>query len=791
MLGKAAMKNAPVYATILGSVAVAGALGWLSASAQSREIERAQVARLQAAADARTRAVVAATREDLSALNFLAGDESFMNDCRRALAGDASARSRAARTIAVLMNHRGFLSVRLVASGKIVLSVPRQPKPVPGAWSLEVPAPAFGPHASLRAQTPVAALAGEYPAPKKTSDGLYTSLLRRDGDEIAFWNDRLETPPRRHVSMLTPGLVGARALRGERGLLSGVDYRGAPVLAFAESVPDSNWVVTAKLDSGGALGPVRRREALFVFGFSALGLLSGLVLVRLLRGEAARARHGLSRRRALLLRAVEQLSEAVIITDAAGRIEYVNPAFTRATGYERAEVLGGNPSFLKSGRQSRGFYEELWATLTRGDVWRGQFVNKRKDGTLFQEEAAIAPVRRGGRTVHYIAVKRDVSRERRLADQFLQAQKMEPLGLLAGGVAHDINNLLTAIAGYGEFIASAHPESQTSQDAREILRACARAADLTRQLLSFGRKGPGKAELLDLNAAVAAVQKLLRRVLNANIALRLDTSATPVWALIDPTALDQALLNLAVNARDAMPDGGTLTIRVDVADGTIDSTQSEGGGVPGLYARLSVVDTGSGMSPEVKARLFEPFFTTKPAGHGTGLGLAIVRTVADGAGGHIGVDSAPGRGTTFRLYLPLAAAPSPTRSAQAGSAAPLRGAGETVLIVEYDDDLRRMIERVLKAQGYTALACHDAEEACAVEAAHRAEIHAVLCDIALPGMDGRAFAAQLRRSRPTVRTVLISGHASGTDNADAGLLVKPFTMVELCRRVHEAVGRAD
>ncbi|NNN04831.1 MAG: PAS domain S-box protein [Elusimicrobia bacterium] len=613
-------------------------------------------------------------------------------------------------------------------------------------------------------------------------------LLRREGDDIVFWSDFPHAPAHRRIPLSTPGLVGARALRGERGLLYGRDYTGAPVIAFAEGVPGTDWVVVSRLDDRRLLRALRGRAALFTLGFAALGLLAGLALVHLLRGEAARTRRGLGQRRALLLRAVEQSSEVVMITDAAGLLEYVNPAFTRATGYTRAEVLGKNPSMLNSGRQSRGFYEELWATLARGEAWHGHFVNKRKDGTLFHEEAAIAPVRRGGRTVHYIAVKRDVSRERRLAEQFLQAQKMEPLGLLAGGVAHDINNLLTAVSGYGELIAAGEPSAQTAQDVQEILRASARAAALTRQLLSFGRKGAGKAELLDLNAAVAAIQKLLRRVLRENIELHLDPSAGPAWALIDPTALDQAILNLVVNARDAMPDGGTVSIGVDVTDQTPSPSNCGQDIMPGLYARLSVADTGIGMSPEVKARVFEPFFTTKPAGQGTGLGLAIVRTVADGADGRICVESEPGHGTTFRLYLPLAAAPSPAHgSVQTDAPAPRRGAGETVLIVEDDDDLRRMIERVLKAQGYTALACRDAEAAGAVEAAHRGDIHAALCDIVLPGMDGRAFAAQLRRRRPEVRTVLMTGHAPGPGDTDIDLLVKPFTMAELCRRVYDAV----
>lgn len=802
-------KDGPVYATIVGSIVIAGALGWLTAHEQSRELLNAEGARLQDAAGARTRDLAEKLRDNLKSLDFVSQDESFLSDCRRAAAGNRVAEERASRSLEALRHLANLSSVEIRdALGRTILSAPSRTAPLAtgiagstaptisgfsrdasGRRIMDFTArlPSLGKGAVLVARSSIDRLAADGFAAGARAVGVEDMLLHREGDDIVFWSDFPHAPAHRRIPMATPGLVGARALRGERGLLYGVDYKGTPVIAFAEGVPDTDWVVVARLEDTQLLRALRRRAVLFTLGFAALGLLTGLGLIRLLRGEATRTRRGLSRRRALLLRAVEQSTESVVITDAAGFIEYVNPAFTRATGYTRSEILGKNPSLLKSGRQSRGFYEELWATLARGEAWHGQFVNQRKDGTLFHEDAAIAPVRRGGKTVHYIAVKRDVSRERRLAEQFLQAQKMEPLGLLAGGVAHDINNLLTAIVGYGELIASGEPPAQTVQDAQEILRACTRAAALTRQLLSFGRRGAGKAELLDLNAAVASIQKLLRRVLRENIALRLDASAGPAWALIDPNALDQAILNLVINARDAMPDGGTVTISVDVTDLTPQPSDCGQEVIPGLYARLSVADTGIGMSPEVKARIFEPFFTTKPAGQGTGLGLAVVRTVADDAGGRVCVESAPGRGTTFRLYLPLAAAPSPAKnSAQPFAAAPGRGAGETVLIVEDDDDLRRMIERVLKAQGYTALACRDAETASAVEVAHRGDIHVALCDVVLPGMDGRAFAASLRLRRPTARVVLMSGHAPKPSDTD--LLVKPFTMAELCRRVYDAVG---
>ncbi len=762
---------------------IAGALGGWTARSQAQDALSATRSRLQDAADARARAVDADWAENARALGFLAADPSFLHDARLAARGDAAARRRAESSMDLLRRRRRLLEIDLGAPGKPTLSAVGAP--AAGASSaeetLEVPAPDFAKGGVLRARVCVACLAAHALPPEPANGGLSTALLRRDGDDLVSLTPLRGLAAMARLPMSTPNLVGAAALRGERGLLSGVDYRGAPAFAAARRAHGRDWVVVAKTDAAPILARLRRREALLVLGLAALGFASGMALILLLRGEAADARRALNRRRALLLRAVEQSSETIIITDADARIEYVNPAFTRATGYSRAEVLGQKPSLLKSGRQDKAFYEELWATLTRGEPWHGRFANRRKDGTLYEEDATIAPVRRAGRVVHYIAVKRDISRERQLTEQFHRAQKMEPLGLLAAGVAHDINNLLTAIIGYGEMIAAAAPGTQAAGDAGEILRACERAAALTRQLLAFGRRGAGKPEVLDLNAAAAGMQKLLRRVLRENIDLRVEPSAEPAWALIEPTALDQAILNLAVNARDAMPEGGTLTLSVAAVAVEPGRSAPHADIPPGLYARLSVVDTGVGMTAEVRAKIFEPFFTTKPEGRGTGLGLAVVRAVAQDAGGAIGVDSEPGRGCAFHLYLPLAAAPEAAGRTRV-PAAPKRGSG-TVLLVEDEEDLRRMLERVLKAQGYAVLACRDAEQAAQVEAAHRGNIRAALCDVGLPGLDGRRFAAGLRERRPETKILLMSGHAEARPGEQ--LLAKPFALAEMLRRVGE------
>ncbi len=496
-----------------------------------------------------------------------------------------------------------------------------------------------------------------------------------------------------------------------------------------------------------------------------------------------------------LATAVEQAAEAVVITDAGGAIQYVNPAFERIAGYRRDELEGKTPAVLKSGVHDAAFYREMWETIRGGRAWRGSFVNRRKDGTIYEEEAVISPVRApSGEIVHYVAVKRDVTYERKMEEQLRNAQKMEAVGRLAGGVAHDFNNLLTAIIGYAELLAAELvPGSPLRRDADEIERAGKQAATLIRQLLAFGRRQVLKPEVLELNAVVAEVENMLRRLIGEDVELLLRLSGA-LWAVkADRSQIEQVIVNLAVNARDAMPSGGKLSVVTEnfvlrERDPLIAEDME-----PGEYVRLSIRDTGHGMDRDTMSRIFEPFFTTKETGKGTGLGLASVYGIVRQSGGHIRVESAPGEGTTFSVYLPRAedaAAPArPPEPVPAGG-----GGSETVLLVEDSDFVRALTHEILRLGGYRVLDASNGEEAIGLCRIHPGTIDLVLTDVVMPGMSGRELSERVKTLRPGIRVLYMSGY---TDEAIArhgvlepgmAFIEKPFTPDDLVRKVREILG---
>lgn len=368
----------------------------------------------------------------------------------------------------------------------------------------------------------------------------------------------------------------------------------------------------------------------------------------------ALARVWLDQERRRLSAAIEQAAESVVITDMAGDILYVNPAFERTTGYSRTEVLGRNPRILKSNRQDAAFYKQMWATLTTGQTWKGHLVNKKKDGAFYTEEATISPVLdEKGSIVNYVALKRDVTRELQLEEQLRQAQKMEAVGRLAGGIAHDFNNLLTVLIGNAALALDVlPPDHPVYSDLQVIERSARRAADLTRQLLAFARRQISHPQILDLNELILGIEEMLRRLIRADIELVTALASVRGHVRADIGQLEQVLVNLVVNARDAMPNGGKLTL--ETADVVVneDHVRRHPEVPPGEYVRLAVTDTGIGMTESVKAHLFEPFFTTKEVGQGTGLGLATCFGLVKQNDGYILVDSEPGQGASFKIFLP-------------------------------------------------------------------------------------------------------------------------------------------
>jgi nitrogen fixation negative regulator NifL len=623
----------------------------------------------------------------------------------------------------------------------------------------------------------------------------------------------------------------------------------------------------------------------------------------------------------LQVAALESAANAIVITDASGRIEWVNPAFEKLTGYSALEVIGQNPRALKSGRHPQEYYAELWRTILSGRVWQGELINRRKDGTLYPEEMTITPVRdAAGKVTHFIAVKQDVterhlaqealqrsearyrelienspygmyrsrtdgsidycnpafvkmlgydSREevlrlnmakdvyadplerqrvqeenrragtvknfevewkrkddkrirvrlsgrllqdesgeytgaeimvedvteqRALEQQFRQAQKMEAVGRLAGGVAHDFNNMLNVILGYADLLLDGvSPEDPRHKKLTEIRKAGDRAAALTRQLLAFSRKQVMQPVVLSLNDLVRDTSNMLARLIGEHIQLKtvLEKDLWPVKA--DPGQLDQVLINLAVNARDAMLEGGMLTI--ETRNVNLDEHYARLHGIQLDGARdfvlLTVSDTGAGMTQEVLSHIFEPFFTTKEKGKGTGLGLATVYGIVKQSGGFIWAYSEPGQGASFKVYLPRVQEAVQPRAETALPAVEhdVAAAPRTILIVEDEEALRNLLLSSLQETGFQVLAASNPAEALALTRDHAGQIDLLITDMVLPGMDGQNLARNVAALRPGIRVIFMSGYTETSFSKPGGamegkhFLQKPFSHAALLEKI--------
>jgi PAS domain S-box-containing protein len=503
-----------------------------------------------------------------------------------------------------------------------------------------------------------------------------------------------------------------------------------------------------------------------------------------------------------LHRAVEQSPVSVVITNRAGDIEYVNPCFTAVTGYSREEALGRNPRILKSGVHPPEFYRQMWDTLLSGRDWSGRIENRRKDGRRYIEDAVISPVADSDGTItHFIAVKQDVTeatrREedlRRSREELLRTQKSEALGRLAAGVAHDFNNLLTVILGYGQLVATLHEDDEELQDQmKELLGAAERATALTRQLLAFSRRQVLEARPVRLDSIVEELAKMLRRLAGEDVELVLEPSPGLGRAKVDPGQIEQVIVNLAVNAKDAMPGGGRLTIATSNEVLLGDDPRRRGRMPEGPYIRLSVKDTGCGMSEEVAARAFEPFFSARPTGKGTGLGLSTVYGIVKQSGGWVWIDSVVGQGTTVEVWLPRVEARSPSRS---GPLEPIAcSGGVTVLVVEDDAPLRALARTILEGGGYRVLDAPDGEAALAV--ADGAHVDLLLTDVVMPRLGGLELALTLQKRRPELRVLFTSGYTPDAEGVsrvlEEGLafIPKPWVPAALLRKVSEVLERAS
>jgi len=502
-------------------------------------------------------------------------------------------------------------------------------------------------------------------------------------------------------------------------------------------------------------------------------------------------------------RAIQAVTGGIVIADATrpdNPVIYSSAGFERLTGYAGAEVLGWNCRFLQGPRTDAEALAHVREAVRDARPCDVELLNYRKDGTTFWNHLQLSPVRDdAGRLTHYIGVQSDVTERRKLENQVRQAQKLEAIGQLAGGVAHDFNNLLTVVNGCGELLlAELAADAPTRPLAEDIIRAGQRGAALTRQLLAFSRQQMLRVEVFDPNEVLLDTAKLLTRLLGEDVAL--NTVLDPAAGFVegDIGQIEQVVINLAVNGRDAMPRGGALTLEtapVDVADNDLPNSPDAR---PGRYFLLTVTDAGTGMPPDVQARLFEPFFTTKPAGKGTGLGLATVYGIVRQSGGFLSVRSEVGKGTTVAVYLPRHEEERSAGSKSALRAVPRATAAETILVVEDDEAVRALTTAVLVRQGYRVESAESGADALAACDRSPTPPDLVLTDVVMPGMSGRELAEALTARFPRLKVVFLSGYTAdavlrhGIEEERLTFLQKPYTADGLTRFVREVLdGTAD
>ena len=502
-----------------------------------------------------------------------------------------------------------------------------------------------------------------------------------------------------------------------------------------------------------------------------------------------------------VLRAVVNDSPlAIIVLDLDLAVTRWNPAAERLLGWSAEEMLGKSYSVVIP-KEKLGEHHELREDAVSGRVTMDvQTRRLRKDGSLIDVSLSVTVLRDAvGAVRGFAVVLADVTERRRLEAQFRQAQKMEAVGQLAGGIAHDFNNLLTVITSYsGLLLADLPADSAMRADVQQISGAANRAATLTRQLLAFSRQQILRPQVLALNSVVAGLEPMLRRLVREDIeiATSLDASLGAVEA--DPGQVEQVMVNLVVNARDAMPDGGTLTIQTAnaVFDAESMLRHSDTAIAPGQYVMLAVSDTGTGMTPDIQARVFEPFYTTKEPGLGTGLGLSTVYGIVKQSDGYIWVYSEPGRGTTFRIYLPRVDT-EPEHGTRDGSHGAHLAGHETVLVVEDDAALRAVACRAIRSHGYEVLEAQNGREALEICDRHEKQIHLVVSDVVMPEMGGGDLAHRIAASHPDIKILLMSGYTRDVVARESiirdgsAFIEKPFTLDKLAEKMREVLdGRA-
>jgi len=499
-------------------------------------------------------------------------------------------------------------------------------------------------------------------------------------------------------------------------------------------------------------------------------------------------------------RAIEQAGEAILITDVRGMIEYINPAFTKLSGYTEEDLLGKTPRELKSGFQSEAYYQELWGTITSGKVWTGSIIDRRKDGSSYPAMMSIAPILNDqGEITNFVSIQQDMTEHQALENQFRQAQKMEALGTLVGGIAHDFNNILAGMTG------NLYLAKKNTEDRPDVQRKLSnvedlsfRAADLIQQLLTFALRDMVTMKPLPLATFIKEPLKLMRTTIPENIKLRRDVCTDSLLINGDATQLQQALINLVNNARDALEgiDNPTITVRLNTVEVDSKFLENHPYFLKGVYAHLQVQDNGCGIPSEHLDHLFEPFFTTKEQGKGTGLGLAMVFGAIKTHQGYIEVESKEGEGSAFHLYIPLLAQAFQPAASKAEMPI-VNGNGEVVLLVDDEAHIRATGKEVLESLGYEVLLAKDGQEAVDIYSKSFKRIKVVVMDVVMPKLGGVEAAHQIMALNPNVKVIFASGYdieealPENVLSSEVPVLAKPYDVKLLSKEIASAISAAE
>ncbi len=482
-----------------------------------------------------------------------------------------------------------------------------------------------------------------------------------------------------------------------------------------------------------------------------------------------------------LLQAIDQSSETIVITDKDGTIQYVNPSFTKVTGYTSEEAIGQNPRILKSEKHSEEFYNTMWTALTNGETWSGQLINKKKDGSLYTEEVTISPVRDTSReTVNYVAVKRDITAEIKMEETLRQAQKMEAVGIMAGGIAHDFNNNLAIILGNVELSLRSSPaNSKITARLEDAKTAALRARDLVEQILIYSRQGTQVLKPVQIDLVIDETLKLLRSTIPTTVKIKktITDQSQDIIIHADSTQLQEILINFCNNAVHAMDDNGEISITLDVVDVKLTDIPAHYERPSGQYAKLRVQDTGSGMSPDTLKRIFDPFYTTKEVGKGTGMGLSVVHGIIETHGGFVVVESTLGKGSTFDVYFPMFEA---IKVEEVTINTDLPKGTERILFLDDEDMLAQLGSTILSKQGYQVTTETSSIKALKTFKENSEQFDLVITDQTMPDLCGKDLIKELLTIKPDLPTILCTGYSSKINKAEAKQLgIKAFCLKPL------------